>query len=64
MDRSKRPVARDHVAERAVIDYLTKRVFTQSVVKTGRQFDEVHGRAVQDAIGKRWTPTQGGLPEF
>ena len=60
--------ARQHVQDRAVIDHLTigaRKPRRQSAdPRTASKFDEENGRELMEALKKRWTGRNGGLPQF
>jgi hypothetical protein len=61
----KSPRSKQRLSEKSVIDHLAVQVFDRKPLSPARRFSDIHGRALQNAVGKEWScSTGGGLPQF
>ena len=65
--RSKTPEVRRHIRDKSIIDHLASGPSKPNMAPTGEkdrhQFTKNHGRKLDKAIDKKWTPDKGGLPD-
>jgi hypothetical protein len=66
--KERRPASKQRANDKAVIDHLTTgplRPRRQAAnPRTDTKFDEENGRELMEALKKRWTGRNGGLPQF
>ena len=62
MKERRRP-AKQRANDKAIIDHLTTGPLSPRRADP-RKFDEENGRELMEALKKRWTAGNGGLPQF